>query len=120
MSVIAKVFGSEGLSNRVALYVPSTTAVDQPLDESTAEQFVSRSLRLMSELFGGATALPASGGWVASDGKLVTERVTIVYSFTGDLTTEDLMKIKFFVESLKAEMRQEAIAVEINGRLIFV
>lgn len=119
MNAIAKVFG-DGLGNKVALYVPSTADVDQALSESAAKEVVNRSLRLFSDLFGGATAVPASGAWVASDGELVVESVTIVYSFSGELTTDSLTKIKLFCEALKAELGQEAIALEVNGALVFV
>lgn len=120
MVSFAEVFGSEGMGNKVTLYVPSTVTVDQPLSQSAADEFVSRSLRLLSELFGGATAITAKGAWVANDGELVVEVVTLVYSFSANLTTDDLVKIKAFAETLKAELGQEAIAVEVNDRLLLI
>lgn len=119
MQEFARVFG-EGLANKVTLYIPSTTDVDSKLSEDAAAEVVNRAARLLADRFGGATAVPAQGAWVAESGKLVVERITLVYAFSGKLTTDDLESIKLFCEALKVELKQEAIAVEINGVLAFV
>lgn len=119
MSDISKVFGA-GWTNKVTLYVPSTADVDRPLDANTAEAIVTRSLRLLATLFGGATAIRAQGAWLTENGRLVLEGTTLVYAFSEQLTTDDLTTVKAFCEALKAELGQEAVAVEINGDLRFV
>lgn len=120
MTEIARVFGSEGLANQVTLVIPSTTDVNHPLSHEAATEVANRALRFLSELYGGATAIPARGAWVAQNGQLIVEGSTLVYSFCGQLTTDDLIKIKAFCESLKWELKQEALAVQINGKLLFV
>jgi hypothetical protein len=120
LPVDVAVFGDSGMAHRIALYVPSTTAVDQAMDSDTAQAVVDEALRLFSDLFGGATALPATGGWVADNGTLVTERITIVYAFADDLSPEALETIRQFCEQMKADLMQEAIAIEVNGRLLFL
>ena len=66
------------LNNRVAIYVPSTMNVDQTINNNG---YKLRTLRQLSEMFGGATTTPAVGGWVSASGALVVEHVDIVYSF---------------------------------------
>jgi len=74
----------------------------------------------MASEFGGATSVPARGVWLSADGTLVTEDVTIVYSFTENLSKEQLERVRVFCLNLKQELEQEAIAVEIAGKLRFV
>lgn len=66
------------LDNKVAVYVPSTVGVDKICD--TRKQ-VDETLTKLSGWFGGATATDAIGGWQSESGKLVKERITIVYAF---------------------------------------
>lgn len=112
------VFG-KGYTDKVSLYIPSTANVSVALTESAAELYVSRSLRFLSRMFGGATAIPASGAWVSED-TLVTEKVTIVYSFTQSLTRQQLLEIQQHCLELKRDLAQESIAVEINGELFLI
>jgi hypothetical protein len=115
----AEVFGGAWV-HRVTLYIPSTADVDEPLTESAAKEVVNRAQRFMATLFGGATVIAAAGSWMTEDGQLVSEPITLVYSFTDTLTTDVLVQIRAFAAALKAELKQEAIAVEIDGGLHFV
>jgi hypothetical protein len=117
--MIADVFG-DGLAHRVALYVPGTTHVSETLSEVDAERHISGALRFLSEQFGGATALSAQGSWVTKDGALVTEQVTIVYAFSDTLTRDKLERVHQYALWLKLTLKQEAVAVEIDGALHFV
>lgn len=106
------------LNSKVAIYVPSTINVNETTD-NTAQ--VIRIIRRLAELFGGATASDAVGGWVAEDGQTVIEKVKIVYSFcTSDQLKEHISTIIAICEELKTEMSQEAITLEINGQVKFV
>lgn len=124
--VLGSLFGSfgsvfgKGLKHFVAIYVPSTVNVDKALDENTANAAIESALRFLSTQFGGATALRANGGWVASDGSLVTESVTVVYAYAAKLSRQQLRDIKAYALGLKAQLGQEAIAVAINRKLHFV
>ena len=119
MDKIAQVFGTSGWDNKVTLYIPSTTDRDVSLSAQAAEQTVNRAKRFMASLFGGATAVHAEGSWL-SDDVLIDESVTLVYSFASVLTEADLHKVKGFCEALKTELKQDAIALEVNGELIFI
>ena len=106
------------LDSKVAIYVPSTINVNEETD-NTAQ--VLRIIRRLSELFGGATASDAVGGWVSESGETVIEKVKIVYSFcTSDQLKEHISTIIEICEELKTEMSQEAITLEINGQVKFV
>lgn len=106
------------LDSKVAIYVPSTINVNETTD-NTAQ--VIRIIRRLSELFGGATASDAVGGWVSESGQTVIEKVKIVYSFcTSDQLKEHISTIIAICEELKTEMSQEAITLEINGQVKFV
>lgn len=66
------------LNAKVAIYVPSTTDVNQPCDNKVV---VNKVMTAFSKWFGGCTSTPAVGGWVSNSGALVVENVTIVYAF---------------------------------------
>lgn len=119
MSANQQVFGT-GLSHRIAVYVPSTTQVELELTADEHEHWVRTSLRTLSALFGGATALSAHGGWVTDQGNLVVETVTVVYSFAGDFSVSQLQAVRQLAAAIRETLGQEAVAVEIDGELFFV
>jgi hypothetical protein len=106
------------LDCKVAIYVPSTKNV---VEQTSNEQQVLRTITELSKMFGGATATEAIGGWICSNGQIITERVTIVYSFckSNDLANniDDVISI---CERIKSEMSQEAVTLEINGQVKFI
>lgn len=106
------------LDSKVSIYVPSTIEVNQTTDN---RKQVERVIRELSTMFGGATASSAVGGWVAASGETVIEHVTIVYSFcTSEGLKNHIDDILNICESLKIEMSQEAITLEINGQVKFI
>jgi hypothetical protein len=117
MNAVAQVFGTSGWEHKVTLYIPSTTDVDKHLSADTAKDVVTRAKRLLANIFGGATAISAEGSWLSGE-TLVDESVTLVYAFSNELTEDALSKIRLFCEELKSELRQDAIALEIDNRLI--
>ena len=106
------------LNSKVAIYVPSTMNVNEECDNT---QYVKNTIKQLSTWFGGATATPAIGGWVSAAGEVVVENMSIVYSFC---TTEKLQEyaadIIELCKTIKHEMRQEAVTLEINGQVKFV
>lgn len=106
------------LDSKVAIYVPSTINVSEETDN---RKQVLNVIRRLSEMFGGATASDAVGGWVSQTGEVIVEKVKVVYSFctTGQLKDriDDILSI---CEDLKNEMKQEAVTLEINGQVKFV
>src|SRR5262245_55635873 len=119
MSVVRWVFGGDWLGTRVALYVPGTYNVSQPLTKKNADRVVEETARFLSQLFGGATSQVASGYYVASDGTLIVETITIVYSYTKRLSRTQRQAVFERAELLKRELGQELVTVEINGKIRF-
>ena len=106
------------LSKIFKIYVPSTVNVNTAVDNSAA---VAGCLSFLSGLFGGATSTPARGAWLSDSAGLVLEDVTICYAFTnfwGFLRGR--RAVLDYAKKLRDDMQQEAVSVEINGRLYFV
>lgn len=105
------------LEDVVKIYVPSTYNVDQPIDNTP---YVHKSLKKFSEMFGGATAIDGTGAWLSDDNQLVKEKVTIVYSFAEDLDKKKLNQVVAYAKSLKEEMKQSSVSLEVNGKMYFI
>lgn len=106
------------LSSKVSIYVPSTVNVNEATDNTKQVREV---MAKMSQMFGGATASEAVGGWMSQSAGLVLERVTIVYAFCKESDLHaNIEQIIEICENLKKEMNQEAISLEINGQLSFI
>lgn len=106
------------LDSKVAIYVPSTNNAVESCDNSMMVKLV---LSELSELFGGATATDAIGGWMSTEHGLITERVTIVYSFCkSEQFAENIERILDLCEAIKTEMNQEAVTLEYNGQVKFI
>lgn len=105
------------LEDVVKIYVPSTYNVDQPIDNTP---YVNKSLEEFSKMFGGATAIDGTGSWLSDDDQLVTENVTIVYSFAEDLDKNKINRVVAYAKSLKEEMKQSSVSLEVNGKMYFI
>lgn len=102
----------------VAIYVPTTMDVDTPADTSVA---VARTLALLGERFGGAFSTMAHGVWRSGQAMLVGEAVHRVQAYaTEELLHRSLPELLAYVRSLKAELRQEAVALELDGHLLLI
>ena len=118
--MVKELNGVNSLKNKVAIYVPSTIDVYKSIDNT---QYVNEVAKELCILFGGATSQVAVGSWYSNDlNKLVTENVTIVYSFISDddYTEENLKKIVSIAKKLCKDMTQECISVEVNNNLNFI
>lgn len=116
--VLAELISRVDRVHQISAYIPTTQAVDQPLDTS---EVVQRTLAFFSLRFGGATVSPARGAWHSDQAGVVSEQVWLVISHT---TQEDLSQhvddVVDYVRRLKRELSQEAMAIEINHRLMLV
>lgn len=68
-------------ANTVSLTVPSTVNINNALSADETMRRVENVAQMFSEKFGGATAQAANGYYVAVDGSLIKEDVTIVTAF---------------------------------------
>jgi pyruvoyl-dependent arginine decarboxylase (PvlArgDC) len=106
------------LESNVKIYVPGTIEINKTFDNT---EIVNRALSILSSYFGGSTSYAAVGCWISQNIGLIKENVTICESYCKET---DLKKhidsIIEFCESLKTELNQEAISLEINNKLYFV
>jgi CRP-like cAMP-binding protein len=105
-------------TNQVSLYIPTTVDVDQALDTSA---YVRQTLDFLGGLFGGATSDDAQGVWKSDDAGLVDETIYIVTSFvTQSDLDQHLSSILDYIDRLKLELKQEAMALEVNRKLMLI
>lgn len=106
------------LKSKITVYVPATVDVNKEID-NTAQ--VERVARMLSAAFGGATASPVAGYWVADDNSLVREHTTMVFTYCDTAAAEKYIDdVVTLCYELKQEMSQEAIALEYNGAMYFI
>lgn len=117
--MVSEVFG-QGLSHKVSVYVPSTQNVNLKLAADAHKNILDSTLRFMSQLYGGATAVEARGAWVSDDGLLVIETVTVITSYTDKPDVAKQRRVRMWCEQIKHTLGQEAIAVEVDGEMFFV
>ena len=100
------------LSSRVNAYIPATIH-DKEIDNAP---YVERVAALFSNLFGGATSAPALGFWFSPDVGLIKEKTTIVFAYCTDTALQEhIDAVVTELETIKKELEQEAVAVEINA-----
>lgn len=110
--------GAIELDCKVAIYVPSTYAVDNSVDNS---HYVKTVMNALSGMFGGATSTAGVGCWKSNEGALVLEDVQIVYAYcTSEQLKHHHKEVLATALWLKQEMQQEAISVEFNNKLRLV
>ena len=106
------------LSCHVAVLVPSTTEVNQHVDNSA---IVDDCLEFMGRLFNGATASNCVGTWVSAEAGLIKEQVTQVISYcTSDGLEEHIQDVIQYAENMRDRMRQESIALIVHGELYLI
>jgi hypothetical protein len=106
------------LSCQVKIYVPSTINIKET---TNTFEWVNKSLLFLSQKFGGSTASKALGAWVSKSGELIKEDVTLIFSYADQsLLTLYADEIYEFCLSMKNDLKQEAIALEINGELYLI
>lgn len=118
MDITAKLTGLIELSCCVRVYVPGTCGV---ADIADTTPFVEETRHFLASAFGGATTIDAIGSWVSPVAGLVDERVRLVQAHcTSDQLGGKIMAVLSYVRKLRVDLAQEAIALEINGKLYLV
>ena len=96
------------------VYIPNKDKSDQEI--GIQRRWVLEAIRLLSEVNGGATAIPVEGGWMADDGRLILEHPVIVYSFVrAEPFLAALTRIREFLHRLGRETNQGEIAFEFDN-----
>lgn len=106
------------LNQNVKIYIPSTTDINKEVDTSL---HVEQALSLLASSFGGATSYQAFGAWLSASGQLIKEKVTVCEAFCKEIEIQEKIEdIYDFCLKLKIDLKQEAIALEVNGTLHLV
>lgn len=108
------------LSRKVTFYVPSTKNVGDKLTKSERRALLTRVESTFSRAFGGATSTQGIGSYVANDGRLIRENITLVTSYHGLETADALAIVIPLAEAIKTEYGQESIAIETESGIDFI
>jgi hypothetical protein len=109
---------SLGRTSQIGIYIPTTIGVNQQADTTA---YVERTLAFLGGLFGGATSKRAQGVWNSDEVGLVNEDIVIVQTFVTEADLDRHMAAVIeYVEGIKEELQQEAMAIEVNQKLILV
>lgn len=105
------------LSSKVTLIVPATVNITEEIDNTKQVEEVAS---LFSECFGGATASQTLGYWKSPTAGLVKEKSTTVFAYCSEKDLQmHIDKVIDKAMELKETMKQDAIALEINGEMYF-
>jgi hypothetical protein len=116
--VIVEIFNLLGYTNQIGVYLPTTIRVDQKADTS---EYVEKTLSFMGKLFGGATHEKVQGMWNSQGVGLVQEDIHLVRSYCSQSILDKHMgEVVDYVEILKQELQQEAMALEVNQKLMLI
>lgn len=106
------------LSSKISVYIPSTVDINISVDTT---KYIDDCATLLSTCFGGATSTSAIGYWESPTQGLVKEKTTMVFAYCD---TDGLEKytdeVIDFCENMKHELKQDSVALEINGEMYFV
>lgn len=105
-------------NNHIGIFIPTTFDVNNYFDTTP---YIDRTLSFLGERFGGATSEEAKGIWNSEDIGLVGEKLYKVHTYA---TSNDLKnyldEVVDYVREIKAELKQEAMAMEINQKLTLI
>ena len=112
---IAEAFGAaDGREQRFAVYIPNKDKDGNGVEQ---EKWVEKTLRLLSDICGGATAMPPiRGAWLnKNSGTLVIEEPVLVYTFIDpDAFAERMQEVVLLEHEIGRETRQGQMAIEFN------
>jgi len=108
------------LHNFVSVYVPGTFGLNGVLDPARKADIVKMTAIQLSQAFGGVTATEAQGYYIADNGDLVTESVTIVKAYH-DLNPAQALDIaRNIAQWIKSTLLQELVTIETESGLEFI
>jgi hypothetical protein len=98
------------------VYIPNKDKNDQEI--GTQRRWVLDAIRLLSEINGGATAIPVEGGWLNDEGAIILEHPVVVYSFVSRPVEflQQLPRLRAFLHRLGRETNQGEVAFEFDDR----
>jgi hypothetical protein len=103
-----------------SIYVPNKDRNGKEF--GTQRRWVLEALSLLTELNGGATAMPPTEGvWGSEQGELVWEHPVVVYSFIrADVFHANLPRIREFLHRMGRETNQGEVAFEFQNEFFLI
>ena len=109
---------SFSLSHKITVYVPGTVDASKAGDTSA---YVTEAAALLSECFGGATSTPVRGYWMSEAHGLIAEDNNAVFAYAAQSALDEhLNDVVNFAVRMRDELKQEAVAVELDGTMYFI
>ncbi|MCB9437894.1 MAG: cyclic nucleotide-binding domain-containing protein [Anaerolineales bacterium] len=118
--IVNRIADRLGRTNQIGIYIPTTTDVDQVVDTSG---FIQETITFLGEIFGGASASTneAHGVWNSDEVGLVSETIHIVRTYVTQAELDRYLgDVLEYVEGLKDALKQEAMALEVNQKLMII
>jgi hypothetical protein len=115
IDVVAAFGGRADYGQRFAVYVPNKDRDGAPLEQ---EKWVTATLRLLTDIAGGATAMPpVTGAWRNPvTGAVIIEEPVVIYAYVKPAPfVQRLPELAAFVRQMGRETNQGAIALEFDG-----
>jgi hypothetical protein len=105
-------------TQKLCLYIPDKDKVGGEIRGH--DEWVKAARELLSQIGGGATALPpADGTWEMETGEILWERTRLIYCFIDpDLFEANIKKLRGFLHRFGRETNQGEVVVEFDGRFL--
>lgn len=119
-AIVNRIADRLGRTNQIGIYIPTTTDVDQVVDTSG---YIQETITFFGEIFGGASASTneAHGVWNSDEVGLVSETIHIVRTYVTQAELDRYLgDVLEYVEGLKEALKQEAMALEVNQKLMII
>ena len=120
-NAIKSISGDDMIDSSVKVTVPSTVDVSKGASQELIDSEVDHVLAVLSELFGGATAIEGRGGYVDEQGRLITEKVVVIEALcekqSAHFQADQVMDLG---AQICESMSQECVLVQIDGVAHFV
>jgi hypothetical protein len=114
---LATRFGAtEGIAAQCfTVYVPNKDQADREI--GTQRLWVLEAIHLLSDINGGATAIPVEGGWMNDDDTIILEHPVVIYSYVTDADKflANLGRLREFLHRMGRQTHQGEIAFEFDG-----
>ncbi len=105
-------------NNHIGIFIPTTFDVNTHFDTTP---YIDRTLAFLGERFGGATSEEVKGIWNSEEIGLVGETLFKVHTYaTSRDLKEYLDEVVEYIREIKKELKQEAMAMEINQKLTLI
>jgi len=118
---IAQIFGAtETREQRFSIYIPNKDKNGQSVEQ---EKWLTKTVELLSQICGGATAMPpVRGAWLNTDTKaLVIEEPILVYTYIdGKRFSQRVQEIVDLVREIGQETNQGQMAIEFESTLYLI